>query len=58
MAVEVRKGKMGMRYVRDEDLEWNSVWNSVWRKRKKNAGCVGDGELRVDGGRVACTSGT
>ena len=46
MAVEVRKEKVGMMYVRDEDLEWNSVW----RKRKKNAGCVGGGELRVDGG--------
>ena len=38
---------MAVRYVRDEEERWTTV---VRRKRKKSAGCVGDGELRMDGG--------
>ena len=38
-----------MRYVRDKDEGWTPM---LRRKRKKSAGCVGDGELRVDGGSV------
>ena len=40
---------MGVRYVKDEEEGWSPV---VRRMRKKSAGCVGDGELRVDGGNV------
>ena len=39
VVVEVRKEKVGMK---DEEEGWNLV---VRRKRKKSAGCVGDGEL-------------
>ena len=42
VAVEVK-------YVRDDEEGWAPV---VRRKRKKCAGCVGDGELRVDRGSV------
>ena len=45
--------RLGVSYVRDEDEEWNPV---VRRKMKRSAGCVSDGELRIDG--VSCTSGT
>ena len=38
---------MGVRYVKDD--EESPV---VRRKRKKSAGCVGDGELIVDGGNT------
>ena len=48
VVVEVRKGKVG---VRDEEKGWTPV---VRRKRKKSAGCAGDGELILDGGSVMC----
>ena len=48
MAVEVREGKVGVRYMRDKE----EGLTPVVRRKKKSAGCVGDGELRVDGGSV------
>ena len=35
--------------MRNEEEGWTP---EVRRKRKKSAGCLGDGELRVDGGGV------
>ena len=42
---------MGVRYVRDEEEGWTPV---LRRKRMKSAVCVGDGELKADGGSVMC----
>ena len=39
----------------EEEEDKMEVWTPVVkRKRKKSTGCVGDGELRVDGGSVMC----
>ena len=46
----MRKGRVGVMYVRDEEEGWIPV---VRRKRKKSAGCIVDG-LRVDRRSVMC----